>query len=261
MVNQPPPNPRIAIITGAAQGIGEAIALRLADDGIDVVLNDLSTKSDALDGVVKAVQAKGRRAIAVLGDAMIEADVIALVDKAVEEFGGLDIMVANAGIGKLLSLVDMTVDVWDHIMCVNVRSVMLAYKHAARQMIKQGRGGRIVGAASMAGKKGFATLPVYCASKFAVRGLTQSAALELAEHKITVNSYAPGVITTALTQHPDDEKNGGPSSTFILRAGWPPNTPTAPPSAVADLVAYIVKPEAHFVTGQCLSVDGGVVMD
>ena len=92
MINQTPPNPRIAIITGAAQGIGEAIVLRLADDGIDVVLNDLPIKNDALDGVVKAVQAKGRRAIAVLGDATIEADVIALVDKAVEEFGGLDIV-------------------------------------------------------------------------------------------------------------------------------------------------------------------------
>ncbi|KAI1784048.1 short chain oxidoreductase [Ganoderma leucocontextum] len=251
MVNQPPPSPspRIAIITGAAQGIGEAIAFRLADDGIDVVLNDLPTKSDTLDGVVKVVQAKGRRVIAVLGDATIEADVVALVDKAVEEFGGLDIMIANAGIGKILPLVDMTVEVWDRIMTVNVRSVMLAYKHAARQMIKQGRGGRIVGAASMTGKKGFASLSAYCASKFAVRGLTQSAALELAEHKITVNAYAPGVITTALTQHPDDEKNGGPSSTFVLRAGWPPNTPIAQPSVVAELVAYIVKPEAHFITG------------
>ncbi|PIL30543.1 hypothetical protein GSI_07243 [Ganoderma sinense ZZ0214-1] len=238
MVNPSPPNSRVAIITGAAQGIGEAIALRLADDGIDVVLNDLPTKRDALDGVVKAVQTKGRRAIAVLGDATIEEDVVALVDRAVEEFGGLDIMIANAGIGRLLSLVDTTVEVWDRIMCVNVRSTMLAYKHAARQMIKQGRGGRIVGAASMAGKRGFATLPAYCASKFAVRGLTQSAA-----------------------QNADDDKNGGPSSTFILHAGWAPTTPVAEPSVVAELVAYLVKPEAHFVTGQCLGIDGGVVMD
>ncbi len=180
MGNQPPPPQatiaRVAIVTGAAQGIGEAIALRLADDGIDVVLNDLPRKSDQLDGVVKAIQAKGRRAAAVLGDATVEADVIALVDTAVKEFGGLDIvrraplhsnlvlqvscvrtdgphalvplfqMIANAGTVGVRPLVDMTVEDWDRVMGINVRSVMLAYKHAARQMIKQGRGGRIVGA-------------------------------------------------------------------------------------------------------------------
>ncbi|KAI1784047.1 short chain oxidoreductase [Ganoderma leucocontextum] len=253
MVNQLPPSLRVAIVTGAAQGIGEAIALRLADDGIDVVLNDLPSKSDALDGVVKAIKAKGRRAAAVPGDATVEADVVALVDKAVEEFGGLDIMVANAGIIEMLPLVDMTGEHWDRTMSVNVRSVMLAYKHAARQMIKQGRGGRIVGAASMAGKKvsrRFAYVSSYCASKFAVRGLTQSAALELADHKITVNSYAPGIIPTGMTLLPDDGKNGGPCSTFLLGAGLPLGTPTAQPSVVAELVAYIVKPEAHFLTGE-----------
>ncbi|KAM5542607.1 hypothetical protein V8D89_003568 [Ganoderma adspersum] len=263
MVNQdlPSTTSRVAIVTGAAQGIGEAIALRLADDGIDVVVNDLPRKSDQLDGVVKAIQAKGRRAAAVVGDATVESDVVALVDTAVKEFGGLDIMIANAGTIEMVPLVDMGVEDWDRVMSINVRSVMLAYKHAARQMIKQGRGGRIVGAASMAGKKGFAYVSSYCASKFAVRGLTQSAALELAEHKITVNSYAPGIIPTGMTQHPDDEKNGGPCSTFLLGAGLPPSTPNAPPSVVAELVAYVVKPEAHFLTGQCLSIDGGIVMD
>ena len=94
MVNQDLPStaPRVAIVTGAAQGIGEAIALRLADDGIDVVVNDLPRKNDQLDAVVKAIQAKGRRAAAVAGDATVEADVVALVDAAVKEFGGLDIV-------------------------------------------------------------------------------------------------------------------------------------------------------------------------
>nr|VWP00130.1 G-patch domain-containing protein [Ganoderma boninense] len=147
-------------------------------------------------------------------------------------------MIANAGTIEVKPLVEMTVEDWERVMNINVLSVMLAYKHAARQMIKQGGGGRIVGAASMAGKK----------------------ALELAEHKITVNSYAPGIIPTGMTQHPDDEKNGGPCSTFLLGAGLPPSTPSAPPSVVAELVAYIVKPEAHFLTGQCLSIDGGIVM-
>ncbi|TBU29007.1 short chain oxidoreductase [Dichomitus squalens] len=252
---------RIAIITGAAQGIGEAIALRLADDGIDVVVNDLAVKKDKLDSVAKAIQAKGRRSLAVLGDATVEADVVSLVEHAVEAFGGLDIMIANAGTIQRVPIVDTTVEDWDRVINVNLRSVMLAYKYAARQMIKQGRGGRIIGAASMAGKKGFAYFPSYCASKFAVRGLTQSVALELAEHNITVNSYAPGIIPTGLTERAEDEKNGGQCSTFLLAAGLPLNVPIGTTAIIAELVAYLVKPEAQFMTGQCLSIDGGVVMD
>ncbi|KAI0747028.1 NAD(P)-binding protein [Daedaleopsis nitida] len=239
----------IAIVTGAAQGIGEAIALRLAEDGYDVAVNDLPSSADKIASVVSAIQAKGRKAIAIPGDVSVEADVAGMVQKTVELLGGLDVMVANAGILKVHSVFEITVEDWDRVMAVNTRSVMLCYKHAGRHMVKQGRGGRLIGACSTAGKTGLGFLPAYSASKFAVRGLTQAAALELAEHQITVNCYAPGAIATGMTLA-DGEKIVGLRQTAV-----------AHPAVIAGLVSYLAKPEAHFVTGQTINVNGGSVVD
>uniref|UniRef100_A0A5K1K2A6 Probable 3-oxoacyl-[acyl-carrier-protein] reductase oxidoreductase (EC) n=1 Tax=Ganoderma boninense TaxID=34458 RepID=A0A5K1K2A6_9APHY len=140
--------PRVAIVTGAAQGIGEAIALRLADDRFNLVVVGTPRNPERLDAVVKAIEEKGRRAIAFTGDVSLEADVAALVNRTVQEFGGVDV----------------------------VRSINSS---------------------------------AYVASKFAIRGLAQCVALELREHKITVNTVAPGLIVTKMALHPDDEKNGG----------------------------------------------------
>ncbi|KAI0747633.1 short chain oxidoreductase [Daedaleopsis nitida] len=259
--NNGQPATRVAIITGAAQGIGETIALKLADDGIDLALFDLPQKRDQLDGVAKAVQAKGRRSVVIVGDVTVEADVVALVDKTVRALGSVDIMIANAGLFWQKLLLDETLEDWEKMFSVNVRGVMLCYKYAGLQMVKQGRGGRIVGASSIAGKTGFRNSAAYCASKFAVRGLTQVAASELAEHNITVNAYAPGVIPTPLTMVPEDEANGGPCATLLKLAGFPPNLPLATTSAIADWVSYIVKPETVFVTGQTFNINGGTYMD
>ncbi|PIL30547.1 hypothetical protein GSI_07247 [Ganoderma sinense ZZ0214-1] len=253
--------PRVAIVTGAAQGIGEAIALRLADDGFDVAVFGTPRKPERLNTVVKAIQEKGRRAIAFTGDVSLEADIVALVNRTVQEFGGVDVMVANAAIRSLASIVDVTVEDWDRHLAVNARSVMLCFKYAAREMINQGRGGRIIGIGSTASKRGNLDSSAYVASKFAIRGLAQCAALELRKHKITVNTVAPGVIVTNMTLHPDDEKNGGPLSTLYKTLKLPMDTPFAQPSEVAELVAYLAKPEAGFVTGQCISINGGVVLD
>ncbi|OBZ77780.1 Diacetyl reductase [(S)-acetoin forming] [Grifola frondosa] len=251
---------RIAFVTGAAQGIGEAIALRLADDGLDVAVNDIASKGRELAAVVNAIEAKGRRAIAVPGDVSSEEETIAMIDKVVEVLGGLDVMVANAGILRISSLLSTSVEDWETTMAINVRGVMLSFKHAARQMIKQGRGGRIIAACSAAGKRASPDVAAYSASKFAVRGLTQSAALELAKYDITVNSYAPGAIVTPMISRPDDAVNGGAGSTILKSFGLP-NVPTADPSVIAGLVSYLVKPEAYFVTGQCINIDGGGVFD
>ncbi|KAI0655504.1 NAD-P-binding protein [Cubamyces menziesii] len=255
------PVSRVAVVTGAAQGIGEAIALRLADDGFDIVIADLPGKRGQVEAVVRAIEAKGRRALGVFGDVSLEADVVSLVEKTVQEFGGLDVMVANAGIYRPTPILDLTVEEYDSMMAVNARGVMLALKHAGRQMVEQGRGGRILVAASWAAKQGIVNASAYSASKFATRGLVQSAALELRQYNITVNSYAPGLVLTPLTLHPDDEINGGPGSTAMKYAGLPNNIKAGTPEEVAGLVAYLVKPEARFVTGQCININGGLGMD
>ncbi|KAF9820737.1 hypothetical protein IEO21_01180 [Rhodonia placenta] len=211
----------IAIVTGAAQGIGQSIALRLAQDGLDVAVNDLPEKDVQLQEVVHQIQAAGRRSIAVAADVSDEEGVRKMIAQTVRRLGGLDVMVANAGYSTLGSLVEFSTQDWDRMMSVNLRGVMLCYKYAAIQMIKQGRGGRILGGPMAS---------AYSASKFAIRGLTQSAALELAPHNIT-------------------------------NLNLPANIPVAEPDAVASWVAYLVKPEAYFITGQTVMMNGGMVLD
>ncbi|KAI0694148.1 NAD-P-binding protein [Cerioporus squamosus] len=253
--------PRIAIVTGAAQGLGEAIALRLADDGLDVAVLDLPSKRGQLEAVANAINAKGRRSLVVIGDIAVDEDVAALVEKTAEELGGLDVMVANAGVFGMTPFVDLTVEEFDRILRVNVRGTMLCFQHAARQMIKQGRGGRIMGASSIGGMQGFPRATSYVASKFAVRGMAQSVAAELKEHNITVNTYAPGVAATPMTCHPDDEKNGGAATTLFKNSGMPLSTELVPVVEIAELVAYLAKPETSFITGQSFSINGGLRMD
>ncbi|KAI0724854.1 hypothetical protein C8Q72DRAFT_877690 [Fomitopsis betulina] len=210
----------VAFITGAAQGIGKDIALRLADEGFNVAINDIPSNAANLDSVAKEVAAKGRTALPLLGDVSQEDAVRTMVEKTVAVLGRLDVV--------------LDTEAFDRSLAVNVRGVMLCYKYAARQMIKQGNGGRILGGPAAAS---------YVASKFAVRGLTQCLALELAPHHITVNAYSPGVILTPMS----------------AVCGLPPDGPSASPEVVSSLVSYLVKPEAYFITGQAITMDGGVV--
>ncbi|KLO10068.1 NAD-binding protein [Schizopora paradoxa] len=247
--------PQTAIVTGAARGIGRSIALRLADDGLDVTVNDIENKLEALNAVADEIRSKGRKALVVIADCTQESEVQHIVDETVKELGRLDVMVANAGIGGAGSILKLPLADWEKVWAVNVRGVFLCYQIAARQMVKQGNGGRIIGASSVLGKKGNALLGAYSSSKFAVRGLTQCAALELGEHGITVNAYAPGIIQTDLI----GPVLSGPGSLRDLMKI--PDATLGQPENIASIVSYLVKPEAHFITGQSIIVDGGVQFD
>lgn len=241
--------PKVAIVTGGAQGIGYAIVHRLADDGFDVAINDIPTKRKELDTVTEEVRKKGRRAIAVPGDVSSESDVVALVETTVHELGGVDVMVANAGIILAGEFLELPVEKLDATLAVNVRGVFLCLKHAALQMVKQGRSGRLIAASSVMGKQGGPQISAYSASKFAVRGLIQSASIDLRKYGITANAYAPGVIRSAMTKGFLEAQATADEPTS--------SRPFAEPEIVASLVSYLAKPESYFVNGQSIIVDGG----
>ncbi|KIK80066.1 hypothetical protein PAXRUDRAFT_833745 [Paxillus rubicundulus Ve08.2h10] len=256
----------IALITGSAQGIGHAIALRLAKDGYDIALNDLPSKYNQLRAVADDIGMSGRKALALPADVTVEEEVKEMVESVTTELGGLDVMVANAGVAQVLPLTSTGVGDWEYVMTVNTRGPFLCYKYAAEQMIKQRRGGRIIGASSLAGKTGLPLTSAYSASKFAVRGLTQAAALELGRYGITVNAYAPGVIATAMTANTIGA-DGKFLSSDEESAAWVANylegrpiKHIGQPDDIASIVSYLVSKEAHFITGQTISVDGGICM-
>ncbi|KAI9435571.1 hypothetical protein H4582DRAFT_1817593 [Lactarius indigo] len=205
----PPATTKVALVTGAARGIGRTIALRLAEDGFDVAVNDVSGTPE-LDGLVKEIESKGRRSLGVPADVSLELEVEKMVQTVVQDLGSLDVMVANAGIIAFESFLNITVESFDRLMAVNTRGTMLCYKHAGKQMIAQGRGGRIIAGRSSRSNTNTAsnTLPAYSATKFAVRGLTQAAGTsfyrtrsrEFGKHGITVNAYSPGLMDTSMSQ-------------------------------------------------------------
>ncbi|TFY65568.1 hypothetical protein EVG20_g5519 [Dentipellis fragilis] len=244
--------PQVAIVTGAAHGIGLAIAQRLADDGISVALNDLPSYDGALAEAVAGIEKKGVKAIVLAGDVTSEEQVAAMVQTTVEKLGRLDVMVANAGIAIVDSILTITAADFRKTLAVNLEGVLFCYKHAAIQMMKQGDGGRIIGASSVLGKKGNENLLAYSTSKFAVRGMTQSAAFELAPHGITVNAYAPGVVDTTLAEL----KPG--AGTAMMKI---PFATSVPKESIANWVAYIASSQSSFVNGQTMIIDGGIQVD
>ncbi|KAG1874902.1 hypothetical protein F4604DRAFT_1903789 [Suillus subluteus] len=250
----------VALITGSAQGIGRSIALRLARDGFNVALNDLPSKDAKLELVATEIES-------------LRETIKEMVDDAVAKLGGLDVMVANAGVVTVASLVSSTVESWDHTFSVNARGPYLCYKYAAMRMIEQGRGGRIIGASSIAGKIGFPYNSSYTASKFAIRGLTQAAAfdkdlltaIELGQYGITVNAYAPGAIQTPMSKLAKimmDESGNADYTRLVddpcLRKWLMSLLENVPikhigqPEDIASIVSYLASKEAHFITGQCV---------
>ena len=238
-----------AIVTGAARGIGRAIAERLGAEGAAVVLADRDT--DALAETAAELEAQGVDVEGVDCDVSKLGDVEALIDRTVERFGGLDVLVNNAGIGSQAPVHELDPDDWQLVLDVNLTGQFYGISAAAPVMIENG-GGRIVNVSSMAGRNiSYHGAANYTASKWGVIGLTKHAAYDLAEHGIRVNAVCPGATLTDLVRGASTEEGRERTRRGIPLGRW------AKPEDQADAVAYLASPDADYVTGTVLEVDGG----
>ncbi|KAL2831013.1 hypothetical protein BJY01DRAFT_254432 [Aspergillus pseudoustus] len=284
----------VAIVTGASRGIGRAIALQLAADGMDVVVNDIDKQIPDLESLVNEIEAKGlashmtfagRRSKYIVADVSKENEVQHLVKATVDEFSELNVMVANAGIIVPKKLLEVSLAEWEQVQAVNATGTFLCYREAARQMVAQGKGGKILGACSIAGHRPSGNALAYSTSKWTVRGLTQAAALDLAEYDINVNAYCPGPVDTAVSSiqpvtlaHPKLEADllllqmwGKIDASVAERDGVAQGTVfqksiqarsalkrASTPEDIANLVAFLASSKARNITGQSVICDGGI---
>ena len=252
---------QVAIVTGAGRGIGRAIALELGRQGADVVIAEMDQAG--AKRTAEEVGALGRRSLAVPTDVTSLADLRAMVDRAKAEFGRIDILVNNAGIYRAASTLDVSEDHWDAIMNINAKAVFFASQAVLPTMIAQ-KGGSIVSLASMAGKIGSKTNLPYNASKAAVVSMTKSLALAHAGEGIRVNCVCPGFVETDMWTMVARDQGAllgmTPEEFTRQRASQVPLGRMEKPEDVAHVVAFLAGPRAGYMTGQALSVDGGLVM-
>jgi len=273
---------RVAIVTGAgrAQGIGEAIALRLASEGANVAVVDLCRERpdiprerfgqwEELKAVADGVSKCGTRVLPFKADLTNEDEVAEMVRQVASAFGRIDILCNNAGGGTGAGPVDRTniVDLarkdWDYTVGVSLTATFLASKHAARVMIAGKRGGRIINTVSVSAHRAFPGGSAYGAAKFALINFTQTLALELAPHAITVNAFSPGMtLTQYVQQRMAKVAEGMPGKTAEqVQSEWVKNIPlqrAAEPSEMASVAAFLASDDASYMTGQTLLVDGGM---
>lgn len=255
---------RVCIVTGAARGIGRAIGEALLDEGARVCFAD----RDAAGARAVAEANRARRgdvAIAATVDVRDRAQVRAMIADTVAAFGRLDVMFNNAGINKPMNFLDVTEENWTLIMEVNGLGCLIGMQEAARQMIAQGGGGKIVNTASIAARSGFGNVAPYCASKWAVVSLTQSGARDLGKHDITVTGFAPGVVATEMWEQVDRDlmdigaahRPGQAMEEFsagILRGR------VAQPSDITGTTTFLASRASDYMTGQIVMIDGGMTL-
>lgn len=252
---------KVALVTGSSQGIGRAIALRLAKDGMDIAI--VARNKEKMNAVAKEIEALGRKATIFVADVSDRDQVYAAVDHAHKELGDFDVMVNNAGIAQVQPLSEVTPQEVETIFKINIEGVLWGIQAAAKKFKALGHKGKIINASSVAGHNGFAMLGVYSSTKFAIRGLTQAAALEYASDGITVNAYCPGIVGTSMWTTIDERfakltgvEKGKTYDKYVegIALGR-----AETPEDVASFVSYLASSDSDYMTGQAPIIDGGIV--
>ena len=240
---------KVALVTGAQQGIGKAIALAYGREGASVVINYLDSQA-AADEIASQIRALGQRAVSIAGDVAQAADARRLVE-AGASLGGIDILVNNAGIFPRVEFLDMTEAQWDEVLNVNLKGTFLCTQAVAQKMVERGCGGAVINLASGAAFRSSPRGVHYVASKAGIVGLTRAAALELAPHRVRVNAIAPGITDTAQPRYgmSEEELQAAGRQVPLGRLGTPQD--------VADLAVFLASEESRHITGQTLHVNGG----
>ncbi|MDU2730862.1 (S)-acetoin forming diacetyl reductase [Pantoea sp.] len=250
---------KVAFVTGAGQGIGAAIALRLAKDGFAVAVTDYN--ADTAQQVAETITRAGGKAVALQVDVARRDRVFAAVEEARRALGGFDVIVNNAGVAPSTPIADITEEVIDKVYNVNVKGVIWGMQAAIQAFAAESHGGKIINACSQAGHVGNPELAVYSSSKFAVRGLTQTAAKDLAAAGITVNAFCPGIVKTPMWEAIDkqiSEPAGYGTREFAKRITL---GRLSEPEDVAACVSFLAGPDSDYMTGQSLLIDGGMVFN
>lgn len=242
---------KVAVVTGAAKGIGRAIALRLAKEGADIVIN-YRTNSDSLSELVSEIESFGSKVITVRGDVSVFEDAKNIIDKAVEAFGTVDILVNNAGITRDGLILRMKEEDFDKVIEVNLKGAFNCIRHVSPIMVKK-RSGKIINISSVVGITGNSGQVNYSAAKAGIIGVTKSVARELGSRGINVNAVAPGFIKTSMTEALSDKlKENTLNSIPLKRFGTVDD--------VASVVAFLASKDSDYITGQVINIDGGMVM-
>ena len=244
---------KAAVVTGGDSGIGHAISVEMARQGASVTVN-YHKNADAANATVKEIEAAGGAAQAVQGDVSSVADIQALVDKTVAAYGKLDVMVNNAGMETRTSVLDTTEHQFDLVIGVDLKSAFFGVQSAAKQMIAQGGGGRIINISSIHEDWPMPGNAAYCAAKGGVRMLTRTAGVELAQHNITVVGVAPGAVHTPI----DEVTLADPAARARLESAIPLGR-VAEPHEIASLVAFLASDAASYGTATTYVVDGGMI--
>ncbi|ABJ67383.1 (S)-acetoin forming diacetyl reductase [Pediococcus pentosaceus] len=251
---------KVALVTGAGQGIGAAIATRLANDGFAVAVADMNTET--ANKVAEKINSNGGRALPIVVNVAERDNVFEAVRTTIQELGGLDVLVNNAGLGPTTPIDTITPEQFDKVYHVNVGGVLWGIQAATEAFKKLGHGGKIINATSQAGVVGNPNLALYSGTKFAVRGITQVAARDLADFGITVNAYAPGIVRTPMMMDIAHEvgQNAGKDDEWGMQQFAKDITlkRLSEPEDVAAAVSFLAGPDSNYVTGQTIIVDGGM---